>query len=691
MASPAAALHPRHPVNHSNDPNVLHSLQELHDTLLGLVEQGMRKDQLQQARAALPLPADPPSRMHRDGPPPAQHWDARSTTVVQPSPAAAPPVPVGDDASAGDYSYYDSILDEIDTSIQEISLMDAAASPASSSHHPLAPPPRRILPPAAYTPVPISPLTPTSTMTGTSMVNHHLQQQQYLGAPPPRTALPTPPLSAGTGWTTPSGFGDVALLQQQQLEQEKMRMEQREMARVQQLQQQEQLRQQQQQQQMQPQPQQQQQQQQQHQMQHQQQQHTDAIDHITLGTLTSTEGTYFGHIDHLITSPIPPHTQHFTKRFIVVAGSTLHLFSATHTPTSTPLQTLRINPTSCNIALGGPILTLSTTNGDSMTVWTLRAQSEDEAEAWMAILNASVQLARAQEAVLRLNAPAASAPVPRLRRAVSDESMRRVGSGAGALTSAGKKPGPSNASMMVNNYFSTSAGGGGGSALSPVWSTTDVYPSTVRRNSVASGMTFDHSPPPLPPPKSPPTTSLNDAESVGSKNSSRFNIKKILNISSGGGGGGGDQSTDQHVYLVRGAGARIIKSNPALSSHDPAPRPSFETSSTQSSSSSSANVQNVAKSPSIPSSVTSGGASPARVFMVRGAPMVRQQSDASRSVKSGGGAGEVERGSFDSGGSGGGSSNGGAGIGWPGSRKAGGGKEKEKKDKVYSVRGGGRK
>ncbi|KAJ3102144.1 hypothetical protein HDU96_009733 [Phlyctochytrium bullatum] len=560
------------------DPNILHSLQELHDTLLGLVENGMRRDQ---RTLATPPPMAratrspvSPSRPTANLSPAAayaiqkqqEQFEKKAAMARQPSPLPPPqqtkqPTPEPDGADA--YSYYDSILDEIDSSITEMDKLQKEKDFVAASSLPSPPPvdPRlgdaaarahALFPPRGNTPP--SPLTASSVATGYSMHPNLAPPSVLVSATAAAAPIDPTPVTPKAALAASAYNPNPAPAPSAVVE---------------------------------PPP--------------------------TLESLTATEGTYFGQIEHLQQQMQPAQ---FVPRFIVVAGSNVHLFPSEHHPGSLPLETLRINPRACNVSLSsaGGIVTISTTSLTGVTTtWILRALSEDEGEAWAAILNASIQLAKAHEAVLRLNNPgqqqhppasaapraagqqppppyAPAAPVAPivapaatgLRRAISDESLKAAALIAGSSSSnpaAASTSGPSQpyllsiparndsrrppplgataaaptnpaAARVVASYFND--------PISPLTAThPHLHPTagSARRNSVASSTGLEARNATAGVFRS--TASRDDGGSSvgsGSDKPKAFNIKKILNISSGGAAGTGQQ----HVYLVRG-GARQPK------------------------------------------------------------------------------------------------------------------------------------
>ncbi|KAI8851435.1 hypothetical protein BC829DRAFT_431188 [Chytridium lagenaria] len=253
------------------DPNVLHSLQELHNTLINLVENGMKKEQTWNG------------------------YPKRASTTS------------GHSAAASNlHMNIDSILEEIDDSLNEISVLQTTLPPT-----------------------PISPRAPVSS-----------QDAFLIPSARPRSNS----ASAGKGSTAAS---------------------------------------------------------------------YERVPENPMLTPTSPVKHTFGTI--WARSWLPPHLAPRTSRddpirwssvFILVHGQTIHIFPGQHKPTDLPLQSIRISGDDQTQAThsGRSLFVIRTGAPPSGVRWVFRASSDDEADAWTAILSASVQMAKAQYAVLKVNA-----------------------------------------------------------------------------------------------------------------------------------------------------------------------------------------------------------------------------------------------------------------------------------------------
>ncbi|KAJ3096264.1 hypothetical protein HDU97_006069 [Phlyctochytrium planicorne] len=291
----------------------------------------------------------------------------------------------------------------------------------------------------------------------------------------------------------------------------------------------------------------------------------------TLGSLTMTDGTYFGKVDVLNISS-------WTPRYIVVAGPMLYLFPSPHAPTSLPLSSMKLTGT-CTVTVTMSVVTVM-----DFETWTIKAQSEDEAEAWGVIVDASVKLVRAQEVVLRLHATPTPTPIDASNQ---QHTIRRTIS-TGSGLSASIEPSTPLAALPMEAQATPSMTGKsvGGS---------------VHSEGSGSG-------------------------SGSQKSNPSFNIKKILAIRSGG-------NTGQHVFLVRG-GSR--KPNVTVSSHlsrqqhlqSPGP-PKMSFDSTDSSTSSQVVVLPHPQL-TIPVAAPEPPKKQARVFMIRGGSQFRASPNANK-------------------------------------------------------------
>ncbi|KAJ3327667.1 hypothetical protein HDU76_011370 [Blyttiomyces sp. JEL0837] len=152
----------------------------------------------------------------------------------------------------------------------------------------------------------------------------------------------------------------------------------------------------------------------------------------TVGQLTSIPGTYFGNIERLRPSIRAGEDPKWVRRFMVVGGPSINLFKVNHQPDDLPIDSLEMVGgkvvsaeamaagntgegmllIKVNVAVTSLLRNGGTANGNGngtgsvgkMGVgkgvickqWLLRAASDDEADAWVAIIQAAIQEAEAE-------------------------------------------------------------------------------------------------------------------------------------------------------------------------------------------------------------------------------------------------------------------------------------------------------
>ncbi|KAJ3105343.1 hypothetical protein HDU97_008240 [Phlyctochytrium planicorne] len=120
---------------------------------------------------------------------------------------------------------------------------------------------------------------------------------------------------------------------------------------------------------------------------------------VTAGSLMSKTGTYFGPIERLHQRIHPDDTIRWSRYFMVVDGSRVHLFRVDPELTDKPIETLTMMDRSVTTTTSGGgrgVFAMTAFNGR----WFFRAASDDEAEAWTAIFNSSLQRATAERLLM---------------------------------------------------------------------------------------------------------------------------------------------------------------------------------------------------------------------------------------------------------------------------------------------------
>ncbi|KAJ1562000.1 hypothetical protein HK405_000905 [Cladochytrium tenue] len=294
----------------------------------------------------------------------------------------------------------------------------------------------------------------------------------------------------------------------------------------------------------------------------------------TLGVLTNTPGNYFGDIEKLESSGqgVQPTWMPY---YFVVAGPTVHLFKRENSPEDVPLGTIHLLGESAatqasvsNTGAGMFVISAGVTpllgSKPRFKPWVLRATSEDEAEAWVTIVQASLQLALAQSALQGNIKVTSSAEHPMASPAPTIASTDPSSYGGDSL--GGRPPPP-----PLPTYYQSPYGGAYNSAQSqpifyPLNASGPIRP-TGRRLSDTS---LQSSRVAMGSPSSRAQISM-DESSIFSGNTGNseksstgsFDIKKVFNIktSRANGSAAGDTTDSQYVYLVR-AGARQPQPKP---------------------------------------------------------------------------------------------------------------------------------
>ncbi|KAJ3220072.1 hypothetical protein HDU67_006828 [Dinochytrium kinnereticum] len=271
----AASAAPVTPVV-EGDPNVLHSLKELHDTLIHLVESGMKKEQT---------------------------WGARR--------------PSQQETSAGYSNIHlsiDSILEEIDSSLNEMNDLQTGAT---------------------------TPLTPRSPKSPRLPRPHPLHQRSRSDS----TNNVVEASSDGALWTSGGGTSRYAMMMPTSP------------------------------------------------------QVSGPPSVPDLGTLMATTGTYFGRVERLMPRTSREDPFKWVKLFIVVDGYTIHLFHSENTPMDRPIESIVIAGERSEAIHSGRGMFVIRTGVPAVRL-VFRGSSNDEADAWSAILTAAIQLSKAQSAAM---------------------------------------------------------------------------------------------------------------------------------------------------------------------------------------------------------------------------------------------------------------------------------------------------
>ncbi|KAJ3114131.1 hypothetical protein HDU96_002512 [Phlyctochytrium bullatum] len=304
----------------TNDPMVLHSLQELHDTLITLVESGMRREQAWKSGGSQPItPVSP-----RSAPIPIVGGDAFPLRPANPDLLPSP-------ASAFSYSF-DSIMEEIDTSLNEMHELEAASP--SSLNSPIKS--------ALATGRPPVPRQPGSL---------HKRSVSFSSLDASRPPLPQQPPTAPAAAPVEPTPSPPQLLTRQLIDPKTL----------------------------------------------------EEAATTPLRVLTATPGTYFGHVERLLPRRRRDDPLRFERALLLVDSVRLHVFQADPAPNAVPEETVFLTAgEACQVANSGRglfVLRMSVADRDGAGVvrrWVFRAFSDDEAEAWSAIIGNGCKMARAQ-------------------------------------------------------------------------------------------------------------------------------------------------------------------------------------------------------------------------------------------------------------------------------------------------------